>query len=142
MKSRIILLLCFIFTLGFTAQAQDYTYSAAQRGEAWAQFDMGMRCYKSRNYSKAVQWFTRAGNQGHADAQHYMGVCYAAGQGVAKNYRMAADWYVKAARQGHSDSQYALALRLGKMLCNIAGTKRGCADWRTLFWCPQRESNP
>jgi len=49
---------------------------------------------------KAYDWALKAAKQGHAQAQHNVGVQLAGGLGVAKNERMAAEWYNTAVAAG------------------------------------------
>ena len=39
-----------------------------------------------RNYSTAVQWYRKAAEEGHADAQYNIGRMYKNGWGVDRNY--------------------------------------------------------
>ena len=48
------------------------------------------------NYKKAIEWYEKAAEQGHADAQYNLGGIY--GQGVDVNYKKAMV-YEKAAEQ-------------------------------------------
>ena len=59
----------------------------------------------SKDYTEAVKWYRKAAEQGHSNAQNYLGDCYFYGQGVAKDYTEAVKWYRKAAEQGHSNAQ-------------------------------------
>ena len=52
------------------------------------------------NDKEAFKWFKAAAEQGHADAQYNLGVCYLNGQGVKQNYNEAFRWYKAAAEQG------------------------------------------
>ena len=45
---------------------------------------------------------------GDADAQHYLGVMYAYGKGVAQDDTEAVKWYRKAAEQGNANAQFNL----------------------------------
>lgn len=54
----------------------------------------------------AAQWFERAAEQGHADAQYRAGEAYQIGRGVPKNLAWAARWFNKAALQGVRNGQY------------------------------------
>ncbi len=56
----------------------------------------------------AVQWYTRAANQGFAIAQFELAECYDKGVGVPQNSLRAAEWYEKAARQGNDRAQASL----------------------------------
>jgi TPR repeat protein len=57
---------------------------------------------------KAVEWYTKAADAGHDDAQNSLGVCYEFGKGVTQDYKKAVEWYTKAADTGHSGAQYSL----------------------------------
>ena len=48
--------------------------------------------------------------QGVADAQYNLGVCYANGIGVTKDEAEAVKWYHKSAEQGVADAQYNLGV--------------------------------
>ena len=73
--------------------------------------------YKYYRYSdpkKAMDWLFKAAEQGHAEAQHELGVCFEYGDPygtplVEKNRNMALYWYGKAAEQGNVEWQYKLA---------------------------------
>ena len=52
-----------------------------------------------------MKWYRLAAEQGYADAQNNLGVCYHNGKGVAKNRATAIRWYKKAAAQGNSTAQ-------------------------------------
>jgi TPR repeat protein len=49
---------------------------------------------------EAVIWYRRAATQGHAKAQHNLGLMYLAGEGVLQSNDEAAKWFGLAARQG------------------------------------------
>ncbi len=57
---------------------------------------------------KSVYWFRKAANQGYADAQHSLGVCYFLGNGIKENKEKAKEWFEKAAAQGHKNAQGCL----------------------------------
>lgn len=63
----------------------------------------------AENYSRAVYWYTKAAEQGYADAQYQLGLCYYEGRGVKQNYKKAVEWWLKAAEQNHSSSQDRLS---------------------------------
>jgi len=62
--------------------------------------------------------------QGYADAQYYLGVMYAKGDGVAEDDAEAVKWYRKAAEQGHDGAQY----NLGLMYANGEGVPENAAE--------------
>ena len=51
----------------------------------------------SKNYSKAIEFYTKAADQGFANAQFELGRMYANGYGVPQNYSKAIEFYKKAA---------------------------------------------
>jgi hypothetical protein len=51
----------------------------------------------------------KSDEQGHAQAQFNLGVCYYNGEGVRKDAEKAAEWYRKAAEQGYAAAQFALS---------------------------------
>ena len=61
-----------------------------------------------QNYEQAVYWFTKAAEQGNAEAQFALGFCYANGEGIEQNYEQAVYWYAKAAEQDNMDALYNL----------------------------------
>lgn len=71
-------------------------------------FDDAVKLYEQGNYQEAARIFKDYAKQGDADAQLYLGLMYAKGQGVAQDYRQAAKWYQKAAEQGNADAQFVV----------------------------------
>ena len=58
---------------------------------------------------KALTWFRKAAEQGHAEAQYNLGSHYYEGEAVPQNYAEAVKWFTQAAEQGDADAQHALA---------------------------------
>ena len=63
---------------------------------------------KPEDEEKAVKWYLKAAEQGHAKAQYMLGECYFAGRGVDEDEDEATEWYLKAAEQGHAKAQFEL----------------------------------
>ena len=85
----------------------------------------------------AIEWFTRAAEQGHAGGQHDLGVMYIKGQGVAQNYEMALEWFTKSAEQGGAEAQAALGVMY------FAGKGTGQDVTEAYIWCKlASEGNP
>jgi TPR repeat protein len=57
---------------------------------------------KGIDYNKAIDWFTKAAEQGHSDAQYELAIMYKKGEGVDQNHTKAEEWYTKAAEQGNT----------------------------------------
>jgi len=58
-----------------------------------------------QSYATALEWWRKAADQGHADAQYNIGVCYDHGTGVEQSSATALEWWRKAAAQGHAAAQ-------------------------------------
>jgi S1-C subfamily serine protease len=58
-----------------------------------------------QDYKQAVYWFTKAAEQGDADAQWNLGAMYGNGQGVPQNYKLAYVWSSLAASNGHENAK-------------------------------------
>lgn len=58
-----------------------------------------------QDYAQAVHWYSKAAEQGHADAQNNLGVMYQ----YRENNAQAIHWLRKAAEQGHAKAQSRLA---------------------------------
>jgi len=84
---------------------------------------------QAQNNDEAVNWFRKAAEQGNAVAQHYLGVKYADGQGVAQNDAEAVKWYRKAAEQGDAPAQNDL----GFMYSNGRGVAQDDAEAEKWF---------
>ena len=73
------------------------------------QFFIGKcRVFCVGDYRDAFQWYTKAAEQNHKDAQFSIGLCYDFGDGVTKDKYLAVEWYKKAADQNHPTAQYNL----------------------------------
>ena len=68
-------------------------------------YNVGIKYYDEGKYLEAAEWFEKAANQGYAQAQSKLGVCYDNGQGVELNFEKAVYWYEKAANQGYAPAQ-------------------------------------
>ena len=52
-----------------------------------------------------MKWYRKAAEQGFAEAQYNLGVCYYHGLGVEPDYSEAVKWWRQAAEQGHAEAQ-------------------------------------
>lgn len=91
------------------------TPEVAQSDDAVSQLALGL-CYAlgegvPKDLTKAMEWYTKAAEQGNAKAQWNVAVMHAQGQGgVDRDARTAALWHQKAAMQGFAPAQAALGL--------------------------------
>ena len=68
----------------------------------------GKKAYSQGNHTTALKKFEPLAESGHAESQHYLGVIYEEGRGVAKDAKVAVKWYLKAAQQGNKDARTRL----------------------------------
>ena len=83
---------------------------------ALADFAEGRAAYAAKDFEAAHKEFRTAAEQGHAEAQFWLGLMYERGQGSVQDFAEAARWYRRAAEQGNAVAQY----RLGNLY--FAGT--------------------
>lgn len=117
-------------------QAEEYYRIAARLGDAVAQYEVGrtlVRCYLNglREWGlwweavfhsqgaatgkldhaaaiEAVEWYSKAADQGHAQSRYQLAALFALGIGVEMNKERAALLMRLAANQGYPNAQYAL----------------------------------
>ena len=94
------LFLLLFIVIGLTTSAQT----------AQELVDKGVEYYEVGDYTNAVKYFQQAVEQGDAQAQYNLGVCYYEGQGVPQDYVEAVKLYRKAAEQGYALAQYNLGV--------------------------------
>jgi len=62
-------------------------------------FEDGLNAFGGQKYEKAYQLWKPLAEKGNSDAQYYMGVMFANGQGVKRNFIVAYAWYSVAAEE-------------------------------------------
>jgi hypothetical protein len=90
----------------------------AEKGDAGAQFELGVRYHEGRgvsqSYVEALRWFLMAANQNLPDAEFNVGVMYEKGRGVQPDYQEAGLWYRKAAALEYAPALYNLGVMYDK----------------------------
>jgi TPR repeat protein len=115
----------------------------AEKGDAQAQLEMGQvfalgRFGLATNYAEAVKWVGLSAEQGKAQAQYTLALCYSDGEGVAKYEVEAYKWYLLAAGQGDNKAKRNVSpLELMLPQEQIAEGKR-----RAQVWLEQRKNPP
>ena len=95
--------------LSVSAMALDFnqTQRLANQENASAQYALGIIYYNGKgvrqDYTKTIEWFTKAANQEYADAQYALGAIYYNGQGVRQNTETAIEWFGKACDHGNQN---------------------------------------
>ena len=125
---------------GKIKEVKKWYLEAAERGDRYAQFILGLFLYKDGDVSKAKSWYEKSANQGHKEAQNNYGVlwfkegktvdakkwfeksenqnCAATANNLgiiyhgAGNLKKAQFLYQKAAKQEDSSAQTNLAIML------------------------------
>ena len=77
------------------------------------QWQEGVAAYKRGDYPDAFAKLKPLATKGDVDAQFFLGVMYANGQGVQQDYHQALAWYLKAAAQGDAQVQSKLGVMYG-----------------------------
>ena len=81
----------------------------ALTGPTRADFDAGMAAFERGDYATAVREWRPLAEQGHAEAQNYLGWLYRWGLGVPRDEAEAVRWYREAAQQGVAEYMTSLA---------------------------------
>ena len=101
------------------AQSVGYLRKRAAAGDADAQFNLA-GCYDAgmkgvaRDFTRAVELYRSAAEQGHARAAMNLAVSYREGEGVAPDKGEMIRWYKVAAEGGHAAAQCNLGLCYGR----------------------------
>jgi len=103
---------------GWNGAVKDYKtafelfvqHEQESNGYHWVQYMLG-QCYRcgygvEQNYTKAMEWYVKASNQGNTDALNDLGYFYSSGHGCVKNLTKAAELFERSADAGYS---YAMA---------------------------------
>lgn len=61
------------------------------------------------DFSEAAEWFRKAAEQGHVQAEYNLGVMYRDGDGVERDLAEAAKWFLASAAQGNAQARGVLA---------------------------------
>ena len=64
----------------------------------------------TQDKAQALEWYTKAADQGCAEAQYNLGSMYKNGRGVKQDNVKALAWYTKAANQGCAEAQFDLGI--------------------------------
>ena len=110
---RVFLFLIFLIlsSTSFATAESFFTSDAYIKGKF--AFDAG-------KYKTAVKLWMGSAENGHPEAQGFIGGMYHAGLGVEKNYIKAMEWYLKAAKKGVAQAQ----LGIGNLYGDGLGVKK------------------
>lgn len=115
-----LILIVVLFPLSFVAASSEMSpkeiIEAAKSGDAEAQAILGSTLISIEKYPEAIEWLTKAAEQGHVDSQTILFGMYAKGLGTKKDEKKAVYWLHKAAIAGDplAQSELGLSYSLGK----------------------------
>lgn len=95
-----------------SAQELRKLEKAARKGDAQAEYQLGIAAEINNQYATAAKWYRRAAGHGHAQAASALGTLYYTGRGVDPDITVALDWYRQGAERGHPAAQHAYAAAL------------------------------
>lgn len=72
-------------------------------------FARGSALLHEKDFSSAVEWYSRAAELGHVRAQFILGYSYAIGRGVEADPARALEWYLASAEQGNMQAMLRVA---------------------------------
>lgn len=112
----------------------EYLVKAGNLGAASASYKLGRELWNAQRINfdgeRAVSWFTRAADQGHLDAQKFMGDWFSDHrQNSPKDVRKAIQYFEMAAQQGDKEAMY----RLGMYYKNGDGAEKNYQRAAELF---------
>ena len=86
----------------------------AESGDREAQFAVGLAIANGgskSDHAEAAQWYLKAAEQSHAQAQLNLGIMYLKGQGVPRDQTLSRIWMSRAANLGDAAAQYEFGMR-------------------------------
>jgi hypothetical protein len=90
-------------------KAEELYRTAADRGDAAAQYNLGLLLYSEKRFEEAFRSFALAADQGHTFAENSIGMCYGNGTGMEVDLGKARYWFERAAAKGHEKATRNLA---------------------------------
>lgn len=106
-KAMANLALCYIKGIGVgkdVDMASKYYKEAADLGNVRAMYEYGFMCLNG-NSREGIYYLTKAANEGLADAQYVLGVCYYRGEVVPFDFDKSVEWLDKAISGGSKAAQ-------------------------------------
>ena len=101
---------CCYFLLQSFDQSREWLTRSANQGNNIAVYYLGQIEKEEGNLTESFNLFTRAAENGDADAQYELGDCYYYGKGTDEDESMAVKWFTKAAKNGNIEAQYELGI--------------------------------
>lgn len=126
----------FFLDTGYQFDSLEKCIDLANSGDSSAQYYIGATYCgygfpipeTEVNFNIAKEWYMKAAEQGHKDAQYYLGRLY---HWQIKEYEKAIFWFMKSAEQGHLEAMVYLAAAFQKNIKkqNIIANYRNSIFW-------------
>ena len=115
-------------------QYQTWTHDSTNDTQSMIEeaYKKGAAFHDQGNVTEAAKWYRKAAEQGHAEAQLWLGNCYYLGEGVPKDEAEAERWWRKAAEQGQADAQKALARQVRNRRTSSLRTNNGSPQTQNM----------
>lgn len=109
----LLLVVGWAYTTYFSASAR--TQRAAKNGDCDAQYEVGLWYYLGmaglkQNHDKAMEWWTKAAEQGHTAAAGMLGCSYLFEKSETRDSALGMKWMRVAAQGGDASAQYLMGL--------------------------------
>uniref|UniRef100_A0A7S4E0T1 Uncharacterized protein n=1 Tax=Lotharella globosa TaxID=91324 RepID=A0A7S4E0T1_9EUKA len=92
-------------------KALELLSKAAELGHPRGQRDLGVwHEVIKKDAKQAIRWYSKAAEQGDAEAMFYLALCYGNGRGAPQDDKKAVSWHRKAADQGHVRAQFNVGI--------------------------------
>ena len=123
-KILCIFILTLVCSIAMGQNKYQENLEAAQKGEASAQYSLGMAYSQGdgveKNMNEAISWMLKAANQDYSPALLALGVFYVQGTGIGTNDWEAVKWLKRLVDKKEDDAVYARGLYL-LGLCELNG---------------------
>ncbi|EGB07291.1 hypothetical protein AURANDRAFT_64981 [Aureococcus anophagefferens] len=90
-------------------KAERLYRAAADRGEAFAQFNLAELLDSEEKFEEAFRYYALSADQGYTPGEFNLGCCYKDGEGTEVDPGKARYWFERAAAKGDEDAIRALA---------------------------------
>lgn len=118
-------------------ESMNLLIEAGERGSVVAQRELGA-CFATGDWigekdeAKAIEWYTVAAEQGHAESQYDLGFMLLLGEGTDKNTLKGMEWLIKAAEQGNDSACGLLADIYDEGLFDVARNEEKAKHWKEM----------
>jgi uncharacterized protein len=123
-------------------EAMNLLIEAGKRGSVAAQRELGA-CFATGDWigekdaAKAIEWYTAAAEQGHAEAQYDLGFMLLLGEGTEKNTLKGMEWLIKAGEQGNDSACVLLSDIYAQGMFDVAIDNEQAKHWKEM--CSKRK---